>query len=228
MKKLTVLSVLFFLQLFVVMKAQNTYSLVKADKDIVITGSEQLNVDDRSAFVSALLWAIDKGPKLKENIEQCDFDKLKFTVKINILPDENVKEAYNCNLTIQVVEQRMFFLVNDIVVTTSGILGKRTPFEKLNPEKKEKHQEYYDDFTKYGSSMIRDVLKYIGKNGVQQVPNWNKVKNEVLETGLNEVECKLIMGKPINVHDSGQRVQWMYSTSTYLFFENGRLKTILK
>lgn len=221
--------IFFLLTLFCVqINAQQTYQLSEADGEVVCTGVEQMKKSDVNTFVNSLLWAIDKCPKLKDDIAECDMDKLKFTTKLFFTSKKDEKQGYECDLTVQVASQQLFFLFNNIYSTSTGILGKRTPFEKLNPKKKEKHKEYYNEFTKLLNSELGGLIKFIGENDVPALKNWNKVKNGIVEKGMSEVECTLVMGKPINISKNGQRVQWMYSTSAYLFFENGLLKTVLK
>ncbi len=219
----------FVLALFTVfsIKAQ-AYQLTDADGNVVCTGSESVGRDDVSSFANALLWAIDKCPKHKDNITDCDMDALKFTTKLYFQLKDNPKCIYECNLTVQIASQRLFFLVNDINLTTSGLLGKKTPFEKLKPNKKSKDKEYYNEFTKMCADMLRDLLKFVNVNSVPVLDNWDKVKRGEVVKGMLPVECRLVLGKPINIHETSQKVQWMYSTSTYLFFEDGKLKTYLK
>lgn len=226
MKK-TVIFLLFTL-FCIHINAQQFYQLSEADGEIVCTGVEEMNKSDVNTFVNAMLWAIDKCPKLKENITECDMDKLKFTTKLFFTSNKDEKQGYECDLTVQVASQQLFFLFNNIYSTTTGLLGKRTAFEKLNPKKKEKHKENYNEFTKLLNSVLGDLKKFIAENNVPKLKYWDKVVNEIVEKGMSEVECTLVMGKPINISENGQRVQWMYSTSTYLFFENGMLKTVLK
>lgn len=209
--------------------AQKTFPLSVADNKIICTESESYgNKDDRALFVNALLWAIDRGPKLKEDISQCGMSKLKFTTKINLVSAENAKQGYECFLSIQVASQQLVFLVHDISCITTGILGNAIPFEKLVPEKKEKHKAYMEEFVKLNTAMLNELIQFVGTNTAPAMEHWDKVCNGNLESGMNETECKLIMGKPVNIQDNGKRVQWMYDTFTYLIFEDGVLKTILR
>ena len=45
---------------------------------------------------------------------------------------------------------------------------------------------------------------------------------------MTEDECRLAVGKPQTVLESNGEVQWMYSSSFYVFFKNGRVETIIK
>lgn len=207
--------------------AAQTYKLVEADGEVVCTGSEEVGRGDVASFANALLWAIDKCPKLKENISECDMEALKFSTRLYFSPEDN-SNMYDCNLTVTIASGRLFFLVNDINLTTSGLLGKKTSFEKLNPEKKNKDKEHFELFTRMASKMLMDLVKYVNVNNIPSLPNWDKVKVGSVEKGMLPVECMLVLGKPVNVHETSKKVQWMYNTSTYLFFENGLLKTYLK
>jgi len=45
---------------------------------------------------------------------------------------------------------------------------------------------------------------------------------------MTEDECLLAFGKPQTISESNGEVQWMYSSSFYLFFKNGCVETIIK
>jgi hypothetical protein len=46
--------------------------------------------------------------------------------------------------------------------------------------------------------------------------------------GMNEDECRLAFGKPQVVLESNGEVQWMYSSSFYIFFRSGKVISYIK
>ena len=46
--------------------------------------------------------------------------------------------------------------------------------------------------------------------------------------GMSIEEVLLILGKPINIQKSAETVQYMYNTFTYVFFENGKVKSFMQ
>lgn len=209
--------------------AQKTYSLSTADKMIICTGTENIaNMNDKSIFVNALLWAIDRGPKLKENITQCDMENLKFVTALEVNSQKNPKQSYKCDLTIQINSGSILFLTDKIFSVTSGIMGATSPFEKLNPTKKIKHKELMDEFTQLNSLLLTNLFQFIKTNKLQPINHWDKISQGEVEKGMNETECKLALGKPADIRLNSQRTQWMYDSSTYLFFEEGTLTAIIK
>lgn len=214
--------------LAVQLKAQKMYPLSTADNMIICTGSENIVNTDKIIFANSLLWAIDKGSKLKENILQCDLNAMRYTARMSLASANDSKQSYTCNLTIQVISGQLVYLVSEIQSVTAGILGKSMPFEKLNPEKKVKHKACMDGFVLLNSRMLDDFFKFVRENQISDLSHWDSVCNGNLVKGMNMTECKLIMGRPVDVQESPQRVQWMYDAYTYLFFEKGLLTTILK
>lgn len=59
---------------------------------------------------------------------------------------------------------------------------------------------------------------------------WELIQDRKVRVGMTELECELSWGRPEKINstisDSGKQQQWVYSTSSYLYFEGGRLTTI--
>jgi len=210
-------------------QAQKTYPLATADKMIICTGTERVeNMTDKDIFMNALLWAIDKGNRFKETITQCDMENLKYATVLDINSKKNPKQSYKCDLTIQINSGNIIFLTNKIFSNTTGIMGSITPFEKLNPTKKIKHKELIEEFTLLNSSLLSELFQFIRTNKLQPINHLESVSRGIVEKGMNETECKLAIGKPVDIRLNSQRTQWMYDSSTYIFFEKGLVTAIIK
>lgn len=204
-----------------------------ADNKVVVTGFESFpGVSDETLFVNALLWAIDQGSKLKDDFERVDYSEMRFVCKRKIPSalSQQFPASYLCHASFQVSGDMLSFLVSDIIYESTGVLNtvKKIPFETLNPEKKPKHGEYLKEFTETHSAQLNALLEFVRSNSLPPITHWDEITQGKVTKGMNKVECTLAYGKPVNVKVSGSKEQWMYSSSTYLFFENGVLTSHLK
>ena len=107
-------------------------------------------------------------------------------------------------------------------------LVRRLPFEKLQPEKKEKHKENLNEFAALYETYSKQMLEYIASTNPPVVTHWTEIKNKEVVKGMTAAECLLSMGKPASVQKSDGKEEWMYDAYTYLFFENGLLTSFIK
>ena len=107
-------------------------------------------------------------------------------------------------------------------------MKKVTPMEKLQPEKKHSHQETMDDFVQIESQMLNKLFDFVSTNQLSPITHWNEINIGKPVKGMTEDECLLAFGKPQTISESNGEVQWMYSSSFYLFFKNGCVETIIK
>lgn len=205
------------------------YSQSVIDNKIVVNGFESFEaLSDETVFVNALLWAINQNTKLKEDLPQIDYAGMRFVLKRAVSSSEPTT-AYPCLLTVQIFGNRLSFLVSDIVCESNGMLGtKNIPFEKLSPEKKPKHDEYFKEFIKHNSMRLNDLFHFIRTNQLPAISHWNEITEGKVTKGMNKPECLLAYGKPLDIKVTGNKEQWMYSSFCYLFFENGVLDACVK
>lgn len=70
------------------------------------------------------------------------------------------------------------------------------------------------------------------KNKYPDISNeiWELIQDRKVRIGMTEFECELSWGRPEKINttvtDSGKQQQWVYSTSSYLYFESGKLTSI--
>ena len=100
--------------------------------------------------------------------------------------------------------------------------------EKLQPDKKASHKEIMDDFVQVESQMLNRMFDFIATHQLSPITHWNEISIGKPVKGMTEDECRLAFGKPQTVLESNGEVQWMYSSSFYVFFKNGRVETIIK
>lgn len=208
------------------------YSIV--DNKVVFTGFETISgISDETIFINALLWAITHSSKLKEDFSKIDYSGMNFTYKkifYSTTSSEQSPSTYTCESSIRISNDMISFLVTDIIYESTGALNiiKRIPFEKLDPEKKAKHIEYLNEFTKSNSGALNEMFDFIRNNKTPSITHWEEITQNKVTKGMNQAECTLAYGKPIDIKTAGNKEQWMYGNSVYLFFEDGILASYLK
>ena len=71
------------------------------------------------------------------------------------------------------------------------------------------------------------MFEYV-RNHNTEVSKWESISEHRIEKGMSIEEVLLILGKPINIQKSAETVQYMYNTFTYVFFENGKVKSFMQ
>lgn len=85
-----------------------------------------------------------------------------------------------------------------------------------------------DDFVKSESSMLNKLFDFIATYQLAPITHWSDIAICRPVEGMNEDECRLAFGKPQSIIETNGETQWMYTSSFYLFFQNGKVKTIIK
>ena len=207
--------------------AQASFKVSVADKKRIVTGSQEFSKSDNEIFANALLWAIDRGSQLKETIVNCDYENMRFTMAYSIVQEGG--NTFTADLTIQVGQHRMVYLVSNIKGLPNGLsafLGA-TSFNKMNPEKKPKQQEMITEFETLNKKELQALLKYVDTKSTV-TSRWEAITQGQLEKGMTEDEVILILGKPVDVQKSGSTKQMMYNQFTYVFFENDVVKSFMQ
>jgi len=209
---------------------QIKFEVVKAVGQCMATGSESLStMSSQKAFANAMLWIIERANVGKDNIQECDMQEQTVTAKLRMSESEKAKQAYTSDVKVTISSGQIIFLVNNIRCITNGILGETSlAFEKLNVEKKEKHKDMYNEYTRLVNKELNQLLRYVKSNDPGKMPHWSQVCADETAVGMTENECKIVKGKPLSVTSGGERSQWMYSTSEYLIFNNGLLKAHIR
>ena len=160
------------------------------------------DMQDENIYANALLWIVKNVcPQLREGIAE-----------VNV-PAKN----FSCDL------------ISNIRIESSAVIMKKiTPMEKLQPDKKASHKEIMDDFIQVESQVLNKMFDFIITNQLSPITHWNEININKPVKGMTEDECLLAFGKPQTIQESNGEVQWMYSSSFYLFFKNGHVETIIK
>jgi hypothetical protein len=208
------------------------YTFSDENNKKVVTGFVSFSKSDQTIFANALLWAIENiSPKERDNLKDINFTTNSFSGNLVLASEEDskLKNTYYCKLKIKVNEGRLVFHISDISIESTVLIAKKvTSVEKLQPEKKSSHQDIIDDFVRLESKVLNGLFDYVDTYKLNKISHMEEIKIGKPVKGMNEDECKLAFGKPQAVLESNGEVQWMYSSSFYLFFRNGIISSYIK
>ena len=207
--------------------AQANFKVKVVDKKRIVTGSQEFAKTDREIFANALLWAINSGKQLKENILDCDYEKLSYKMAYNLQQNEGT--VYTAQLYIRVAQGRLVYLIEDIKGQSSGVgaLLGATSFDRMNPEKKPKQQAMINEFEELSKRAIVSMLESVSSTETN-VDQWQAITLGQVVKGMSVSDVTLILGKPIDKQVSGSITQYMYSQFTYVFFEDNKVKSVIQ
>lgn len=210
-----------------------TYPLSADGNKYVVSGFipfSQLN--DESIYANALLWVIENVcPKLREGISEVNVNAKNFSCELTFASQADSKQSntYYCKAIFRVADGKLIYYLSDVLIESAVLVMKKvTAMEKLSPEKKPSHKEIMDDFVQVESKILNKMFDFIATNQLQPITHWKEISISKPVEGMTEDECRLAFGKPQTILETNGEIQWMYSSSFYLFFKNGRVQTIIK
>lgn len=234
-KTLIFISCLFFFSLYIQAQNTNPYSEVKGKR--VISEFHSLNKPSTSQaiFLNALLWVINKQELPQEEgatapIREVDYDNQQLSAEFSLISPKT-ESCYRYIFTVKVSDNIIKLLASEITQESAVSvikITKKLNFNKLQPEKKPKHQEYLDEFASLYADFTKEALQAISSNATPVITHWTEIKNKEIIKGMNEAECLMAWGKPLSIQTNENKTEWMYDSYTYAFFENGVVTTIIK
>lgn len=204
------------------------YELTVDDNFYIVNGFIPFSGQtDKTIFANAMLWTVENVcPQLRDGISDVNVTKLNFSC--NFILESQRGNTFYCNASFSIANGRLIYYISDIKVVTKSFVSKNlTPFEKLNPEKKENHKLIMSDFTKTISSTLNNMFDFIMTNK-PNVSHWDEIAISKPVIGMTEDECRIAFGKPKNIFESNGEIQWSYSTSFFIFLKNGKVTSFLK
>lgn len=208
--------------------AQNFIISFENGKRIITFKEYSCFYDEDCQFAKVMKWAILRGQKQYDGIENIDFYSRTLVTPF-VWESDNLR--FSCKLQIQVTSSQFVFSFFDIVsqeeqegikaVLRSG----RQDFNKLNPEKKKKHELLQESFLSQAKQVIAVVLNSINDTLVQ-ISDWNAVVNGRLQQGMTLDEAYLIYGKPICIHSRDNESQADFNSFTHVLFKNNIVEKI--
>lgn len=210
-----------------------TYPISADNNKYVVSGFTSFNdKSDEKIYTNSLLWAIENiCPKLREGITKVDILNKSFDCELTLTSsvESDSNNIYYIHATFKVADGKLLYILHDVLIESPIFFMKKvTPLEKLNPEKKSTHQKTINDFIQSESFMLNKLFDFIATNQPAPITHWNDIAISRPVEGMNEDECRLAFGKPQSVMETNGETQWMYSSSFYLFFKNGKVTTIIK
>ncbi len=207
---------------------------METEKGIVCTGFETIpGVSEEEMFLQTLLWAIDKCPKYKEGITEVNFKKKSFVMESHLpSPHRSQNPAFYHFLSdFKFVADKLSYTFFRIECEYPGMLNMPTTlaFERMRPDKKPKHKSYMEEYSQQAAGYIGELIEYIQTNTHQPVTHWTEIHAGKAVKGMNETECLLACGKPLDrmKSESGED-RWRYDSYTYLFFKDGILASVIE
>lgn len=212
----------------------NLYPLEADGNKYVVSGFTPFsNQTDETIFAKALLWTVENiCPKQQESITRKDVKGKSFSCDLVLesMVGSGLENTYYCRATFRIADGKLVFYLSDVLVESSTFVMKKvTPLEKLTPEKKASHKQTMEDFVQVESFVLNKMFDYVATFQLPTaITHWEEINARKPVKGMTEVECKLAFGKPQTVLETNGEIQWMYSSSFYLFFKNGLVQTIIK
>lgn len=207
------------------------YPLAYEGDKAVVTGFVSFNImDDENIFTNTYLWVLDNICSVgKDEIKEMSIQNksLKFNTIISSLESSTITNVYHISVSLKILEGKLIFYLDDIWFE-QGLMKKNTSLNSLKPDSKSKHKEIIEDFVKSESSFLNKLFAFVDNNFSKPITHWKEIANENVVKGMNEDEVRLAIGKPRIVVDSDTEVQWMYSSSYYVFFKDDKVSLIMK
>lgn len=209
------------------------YPLSTDGEKYAVNGFINTGLADEETYANALLWTIDNVcPRLLEGIEENSVGEKRFSCRLTLAPpaDAEEKNLYHCRAIFQAAGGKLVYYLSDILIESSTFVMKKvTPMEKLSPEKKDAHKRTMEEFVRIESHLLNRMFDFVTTyRPAIPITHWLEIGNRRPIVGMTEDECRLAFGKPQAVTENNGEVQWMYSTAFYLFFKEGKVETIIK
>lgn len=201
---------------------------VNVDKGKRIISCTQYNggSDEDLQFAKVMKWAINRGEEHRDGISAIDFYSRTLVTDF-AWDDDDIK--FSSKLQIQVTQSQFIFSFFDIVAQGGGgfksLIGIKMDFNKINPEKKEKHKQMQDLFLTKAQQAVTVAYNSIVDSSVD-ITNWTNVTNGRLEKGMSLDEAFLIYGKPLTMNSRDNEIQADFNTFTHVLFIDNKVVRI--
>lgn len=195
-------------------------------KRIISCTQYNSGLDEDLEFAKVMKWAINRGEEHRDGISAIDFYSRTLVTDF-AWDDDDIK--FSSKLQIQVTKTQYIFSFFDIVAQGGGglksLIGIKMDFNKINPEKKEKHKQMQNMFMTKAQQAVTVAYNRIVDSNVD-ITNWTNVTNGRLEKGMTLDEAFLIYGKPITLNRRDNEIQADFNTFTHVLFVNNRVVRI--
>ena len=205
------------------------------DGGVVVSNFFTMDAPDTTEdiYVNALLWATNNviaAEDVAPGPVESDTDAQQLSIDC-ALTSKKLDGIYFFKLSVRVADNILTTLASDINYQSEVAVvkfTKRTSFDKLQPDKKSKHKEYMDDFASLYPKLLSSLTEYISSHEPPTITHWSQISQNDVVKGMTEDECLLSLGRPVRKQEQGSKVQWIYDSYTYLFFEDGKLVSLIR
>ena len=205
------------------------------DGGVVVSNFYTMSTPSKSQdiYINALLWATDNVVANEDTAPgpvECDIDAKQLAIEC-MLQSKKFDVIYVFTLSIKVADNILTTLAADIGYESEVAvvkLTKRASFDKFQPDKKEKHKEYMNDFAALYAKLLTNLTEYVASHTPPTSTHWAQIRQNDVVKGMTEDECLLSLGRPVRTQEQGTKIQWIYDSYTYLFFEGGKVVSLIR
>ncbi|MDD6001354.1 MAG: hypothetical protein PUC50_04075 [Bacteroidales bacterium] len=229
MKKLFVLSVIFFSYFFAMAQDDGQYF----EKDYpfplalnngkcsvmgVMDFTNNSSIDDETIFANLYMWITD-------NIGQDKVIKLSPSTKIiSCKYTVKGKNTYFFSTAFRVADKHVYVTQTDLkAIPQISITKKETGMEKYAELKKTSDKAIVDEFNVLNNDLMQELCDFIGSNTPESmITNWDNIVSKRVTEGMTMTETKLALGPPQSVVEGNTETQWIYGLSLIVYFDDGK------
>ena len=205
--------------------AQNFDINVEKGKRIISCTRSYGAQDQDLEFAKVMKWAIDRGEMHRDGIKAIDHFSRTLVTDF-AWDDDDIK--FTSKLQIQVTKSQLIFTFFDVLAQGGGfkgLIGLKLDFNKINPEKKEKHKQMQDLFLTKAQQAVTVSYNSIEDSRIR-ITNWENVVNGSLQKGMTIDEAYLIYGKPVTINSRDNETQVEYNSFTHVLFIDDKVVRI--
>lgn len=201
---------------------------IKVDDGVRIISCSCYNsgIDEDLQFAKVMKWAIDRGKEHRDGIKAIDYYSRTLISEFD-WDDDDIK--FSSKLQIKVTQTHFIFSFFDITAQGGGgiksLIGMKMDFNKINPEKKEKHKQMQDLFLTKAQQAATVAYNVIEDSQIE-ITDWNNVVNGRLTKGMTLDEALLIYGKPITMNSRDNETQVDFNSFTHVLFIDNKVVRI--
>lgn len=203
------------------------------DTTAVVRGSVAVNgLTARQVMLAAMVYASDHFDREnQEGFEDIDYDENRFTILLKSTQGTTSNETtYTRSLTVTAHGGGFDFETSNIDCRyrEKGIVPRTQRLEKLHPDNNKRHLSVLKEFVEVNSAYIYALAEYASTRSDIKSPNFDKMKRGAdVAVGMTEDEVTILLGKPMNKRQSGERVRWIYANDYVIIFTDGKVSKIV-
>lgn len=196
--------------------------------------------DKNTLFSNLLYWISEEFPHPDNVLIKVDPTVKRILLHCAHISNELTMSAtfYEFNTVLQVEDSKIIFQQFDFIINTLGgplsLSYKKIPFNEIFPDLKpvkKKYEKYLSDMISLNNAFLNGMIDYVSQNNkIIEISHWDEINAHIPALGMNRNECMLAIGKPEKKNNTLLEglasEQWVYPNSKYVYFSNGKLRSI--